>query len=103
MKIKVPTISKNKILLIALVLVAGAAFYFFTRGEEEPLTTAVAGGGVGTIGQELIIELNRLKALRSIRDDIFRDNAFISLEDFTQTVVAQPLGRNNPFAPIGNN
>lgn len=103
MKIKVPTISKNKVLLIALVIVAVVGFYFFTRGEEAPLTTTVVGGGSGTIGQELIIELNRLKALRSIKRDIFLDNAFISLEDFTQEVVAQPVGRDNPFAPIGSN
>jgi len=103
MKIKVPTISKNKILLIALVIVAAVGLYFFTSREDVPLTTSVTGSGAGTIGQELIVELNRLKALRSIKRDIFLDNAFISLKDFTQEVVAQPLGRNNPFAPIGSN
>lgn len=102
MKIKIPTVSKNKILLIALVIVSAVGFYLFKGDKEEPLTTAVTGGA-GTIGQELIIELNRLKGLRSIRSDIFKDNAFISLEDFTQTVTAQPLGRENPFAPIGSN
>lgn len=101
MKMKLPkNFSKNKILLVALLLVAVVGYYIFATGGDEPLTVSESGSEV-TIGQEIIIELNRLKALRNIKDDIFVDPVFVSLQDFTQEVISEPLGRNNPFSPIG--
>lgn len=96
-----PTISKNKILLIALVVVAVIGFYLFKGKAPEPLAT-VEEGGPGGIGQELVVELNRLRALQNINTDIFKDPAYTSLQDFTQTVLVQPVGRVNPFAPVGS-
>lgn len=101
MKLQLPkNFSKNKILLVALLLVAVVGYYIFMVGGDDPLTVSESGGEV-TIGQEIIIELNRLKALRNIREDIFVNPVFVSLQDFTQQVVPEPLGRNNPFSPIG--
>ncbi len=98
----IPKIGKNKILIIALVIVVVVGFYIFksVKPKEEPLTT-VQSGATGGISQEIIIELNRLKALRNIDDSIFKNPTFTSLRDYTQAVVPQPIGRNNPFAPIG--
>ncbi len=98
-----PKIGKNKILIIALIVVAVVGFYIFKSSSpaQEPLTTTEVAG-TGTVGQELTIELNRLRALRNIQGDIFQDPSFVSLKDFTQTVVPQPTGRSNPFAPIGS-
>ena len=98
---KIPKLSKNKILIIALVVVAIVGFLMFRgSGEEESLTT-VQTGLTGTIGQELVIEINRLRALQNIEGKIFKDPVFVSLEDYTQSVVPQPVGRSNPLAPIG--
>jgi len=101
----IPKLSTNKILLIGLVLVAGVGAYLFMNKSGEPaaLTTTENGVSPGAIGQELVVELNRLRGLQNIRGEIFKDPAFLSLQDYTQTVVAQPLGRSNPFAPIGGN
>jgi len=97
-----PKISKNKILIIALLVVAGVGYWLFKpEAAPDPLTSSQTGI-TGTIGQELVVELNRLKALQNISGDIFQDPTFVSLQDFTQIVVPQPLGRNNPFAPIGS-
>ncbi len=97
-----PKLSKNKILIIGLLVVAAVGYYLFKpdAAPEDPLVTSQSGI-TGSIGQELVIELNRLKALQNINDDIFKDPTFVSLQDFTQVVIPQPLGRNNPFAPIG--
>lgn len=94
-------ISKNKILVVALIVVAVVGYYMFKGPEKENLTT-VETGAPGTIGQELVVEINRLKALQNLEGKLFNDSAFVSLQDYTQTVMPQPLGRNNPFAPIGN-
>lgn len=95
-------LSKNKILLIVLIVVGVIGYYMFSssNGKEALVTTQV--GAPGTIGQELVVEVNRLRALQNIDEKIFKDPAFISLQDYTQTVSSQPLGRSNPLAPIGS-
>lgn len=98
---KIPKLSKNVVLLIALVIVAIVGFFLFS-GDSEPSVVSVQAGGAGGIGQELVIELNRLKALQNIDTGIFKDPAYVSLQDFTQSVVVQPLGRVNPFASVGS-
>ena len=97
----IPKISKNKVLLIALVIVAVVGYFLFKGKGETPVVT-VQAGGAGGIGQELLIELNRLKALQNINTGMFEDPAYVSLQDYTQSVVVQPLGRVNPFAPVGS-
>lgn len=105
MKLQLPTkFSKNKILAIGLLVVAVVGYYIFRSSQPpEEALTSVTSGAPATIGQEIIIELNRLKALRNIKDDIFKDPKFTSLQDFTQTVVPQSVGRSNPFSPVGSN
>jgi|CXWK01.1.fsa_nt_gi hypothetical protein len=97
---KLPKIGKNQILLIALAVV-GVVAYFMLSGGSDPALTTSESGVTGTIGQELVVELNRLKSLQNIRLDVLKDPAFVSLQDYTQYVVPQPLGRPNPLAPIG--
>ncbi len=99
---KLPKLSKNKILMIGLIVVAVIGYYLF-KPDAPPTLTTTESGVTGTIGQELVIELNRLKGLQNISGQIFTDPSFISLQDYTQTVIAQPLGRSNPLAPIGSN
>jgi hypothetical protein len=96
-----PKLNKNIVLLIALVVVAAVGFFLFSGSSDTPITT-VQAGGAGGVGQELVIELNRLKALQNIDTSIFKDSSYVSLQDFTQSVVVQPLGRVNPFAPVGS-
>lgn len=97
-------IGRNKILLIGLIVVAVGGYYVFKVGSSTsaPLTTVESGSAeADTISQKLVIELNRLKGLRNVDNKLLKDPAFNSLQDYTQSVVPQPLGRSNPFAPIG--
>jgi hypothetical protein len=45
-----------------------------------------------------------LLALRAVRLDasLFSDPAFVSLKDFSTEIVPEPVGRPNPFAPLGS-
>jgi len=98
-----PKINKNVVLIIGLVIVAAAGYYTFTREpSNDAAITVTAGTGTPIVGQELVIELNRLKSLRNLNTDILSDPIFISLTDFTQPVPSQPTGRLNPFAPVGS-
>lgn len=98
-----PKISANRILIIVLLIVVVVGYYMFRGSGEESLTTTSTSAGPPTVGQELVIELNRLKALKNINNEIFSDPVFGSLVDFSRPISPQPLGRSNPFAPIGSN
>src|SRR3989344_6917497 len=100
-----PKINKNMLLVVALIIVLIAGYFTFFRKSDTTGTELVDVGtnlGVPAVGQELLIELNRLNALKSINKDIFTDPVFVSLKDFTQNITPEPLGRSNPFAPIGS-
>ena len=95
--------NKNLILVLALVAVVVAGYFIFKGGADEaPAVSTVSGVPDAAVGQELVIELNRLRGLKNI-DDAFitKDPVFNSLYDFTQPVPEQPLGRENPFAAVG--
>ncbi len=96
-------VNKNVILVIALVVVAVAGYFIFKGGSsDEPAVSTVSGITDSAVGQELVIELNRLKSLRNVDDKFLtEDPVFNSLFDFTQPVPEQPLGRENPFAAVG--
>lgn len=96
--------NKNVLLIVALIIVVGVGFYMFTSPKSDSALTTTTGGMAGTpvVGQELVIELNRLKALKTVDTGFLSDPTFVSLQDFTEPVPPQPLGRANPFAPVGD-
>jgi hypothetical protein len=97
-----PKINKNVLLAIALLIVAVVGYFLFMSKDSGPAPlTETQAGAQGAIGQEIVIELNRLRSLQNISTDIFKNSAFASLKDYTQVVVPQPVGRPNPFAPVG--
>ena len=95
---------KHKVLVIIfLVIVAFVAYSFFPGGEEEDLlTTEVVGGNtlVGTVDRELLSLLLELQGLK-LEAEIFGSDVFKGLIDFGQELLPHPVGRPNPFAPIG--
>jgi hypothetical protein len=116
-------IQKHKNLFLAggiFVLLGGGYYVFFgTTGAPDSGSVRVPGGipvgpgaGLGEgatpaftpenarIETELVSELLRLRSIK-LDNRIFTDVAFQSLEDFGQELVAEPIGRINPFAPVG--
>jgi len=99
--------NKNTIIVGAIVILVVLAIGYFTffrepSPENQAITTTSGVLGGAPVGQELVIELNRLKALRNLDTTIFADPSFLSLKDFTQPVPPLPVGRVNPFAPVGS-
>jgi len=109
--------SNNKNVLLAgviIVLLVGAYFVFFK--SEEPTgddalleTSGPLLGGVPVPGSEMggvaagadllpfLLQLNSLK----LDGSLFKDPVFLSLEDYTVIIPEQPVGRPNPFEPLG--
>lgn len=90
---------KNYILIGGLVIAASFAYFTYFGGGPEPIL--VSNGQVqNNVGQDLLKQLLQLRALQ-LNDAIFSRPAFESLQDFSQELVAEPVGRVNPFSPLG--
>jgi len=94
-KMKIPA------LIVLGIVVAAAAWWGLKGGEpSEPLLTtesAVDESGIGD--KDLVETLLTLRAV-SLSGTILSDPAFLSLKDFGTEIVAEPVGRPNPFAPL---
>lgn len=95
-------LQKFKAVIIAVLVIAIAFFvysYFFAK-PTEPVLSVQAVSNTPSVDQDLIALLLQLKSIK-LDDAIFSDSAFKSLQDFSQELVQEPVGRNNPFAPLG--
>lgn len=99
-------ILKNKLVFILLIVVmVGGVWYGLSRGGEAPplLTTTTPEGTTiqqQNADQEIIGTLLALRAV-TLSGSILTDPSFRSLQDFGTTLVPEPIGRQNPFAPLG--
>lgn len=90
----------KKIIGIVVIIVLGFIGYrFFFVSEPEP---ALESQNVSnqSVGRELLTLLSTLQSLE-LDGEVLEDPDFLSLEDFSVSVSENPLGRRNPFAPIG--
>ena len=99
-------LKNHKILLIVVaIIVAFIAYTALTGVEDEPLlvTTVVASPQTPAAAAEqgLVSLLLELQAL-SLDGTLFTTPRFMGLSDFGQELSPQPVGRPNPFAPIGS-
>ena len=90
--------------LFAIVLLFAAYTLFFRGDEEEAGLTTGSGTAAGTlssntVGSDLIKLLKDLNAIE-LDQSIFDEPSFQSLKDFSRPLRAEPVGRENPFAPL---
>lgn len=94
-------IRQYQTVLIFIVVVIGAYVgyqSFFAPSNEVVVTSTLEGGAQSD--QDLVRLLFNLKAIR-LDDAIFVDPLFTSLIDYGKELVPEPVGRQNPFAPLG--
>ncbi len=100
-------IKKHIVLFTAIVaLVVGGVWYGMSGGGAQPeglLTTETVDTGSPSADSEDRELVETLLTLRSITlsGTIFNDPAFKALQDFGTTIIPEPVGRQNPFAPLG--
>lgn len=90
-------------ILVILLAILIVGYVYFSRGRDNDslLQTRVKTADE-VIGKDLLLSLLKLKTLK-LDDSLFRDPVFLSLQDWTIELVPQPVGRNNPFLPLGRN
>ena len=95
---------KNQIIIVILVAVVGFIAFTYLKGNsnDNSGSSIVAEQRVAEFAgaREILSLLNRMAKVK-LDDSIFNDNSFKSLKDTTVVLVGQPVGRNNPFAPLG--
>jgi len=91
------------IFLVVIAVVAFGIWFGLSQSSAPPplLSTNSADGtpAAKSADQELIGTLLALRAV-TLSGGIFSDPAFTTLKDFGTTIFPEPVGRDNPFAPL---
>lgn len=93
---------KNILFALALAVILWLGYKLFIASDDVSLMP---------LNAEIVTEASRdtqafLQTLQQLREitlsgQIFTDARFQSLVDYRQAIIAEPVGRPNPFAPIG--
>lgn len=100
-------IKQHFILSLALIAVVVFVLWYFMSSSAPAapiLATTTSNSGspsADSSDQNLVATLLQLRAV-TLSGTIFQDPAFTSLLDFSTTIVPEPVGRPDPFAPIGH-
>ncbi len=95
-------ISQHKIPMIALlgILIAAAIWYGLSNSQpSESLLSTQVVSNADPADQDVVETLSTLRAV-TLSGTIFSDTAFMGLKDFGTQIVPEPVGRENPFAPL---
>lgn len=97
-------LKENKLMagIVALALAGSVAYFgFFAKSDSGALLSSQATPETTAVSRELLSTLSDLKRLK-LDNSLFTDPAFLSLVDFRVDIPLQPVGRDNPFAPLGS-
>ena len=80
--------------------------FFFGGNSKSDQLISTSGNNTKTaadiVGAEIIQALNQIESLKLERG-IFDDPVYRSLTDRSQPIPPEPVGKTNPFDPIGAN
>ena len=96
------TIFRNKIVIAALAIVVAVIAWYMLGGEAPPqegLSTETFSTPATEAERDLVATLLQLRSV-SLEGTVFSDPIFQSLRDFGSQIVPEPVGRENPFAPL---
>jgi len=93
-------IFRSKIVIygLAACVIAAGVYLYISREDSSALLMATETT-TGTAGSNLVAALSNLQGVK-LNNAIFSDPVFRGLSDFGAAIPAQPIGRNNPFAPL---
>lgn len=92
---------KNILFALVLAVILWLGYRLFFAGDESaaPLSATVLSQASRDT-QEFLRTIQELREIK-IDGEIFKDPRFQSFVDHRQPIVEEPVGRSNPFAPIG--
>ncbi len=87
------------VLLVGIIVAAGVWFGLSSSSGPSTILSTTSVHGEGEADQDLVNTLLQLRAV-SLNGAVFTNIAFMGLQDFSTHIVAEPVGRDDPFAPI---
>lgn len=98
----IQTLARHKLVLIGVsILIAGGVWYGLSAStpvSSDLVTTEVAPAD-SPVEEGLVATLLALRTVK-LEGTILKDPSFMSLKDFSTEIVPEPIGRENPFAPL---
>lgn len=94
----------HKIIVVVVAVLVAIGVWIGLSSSSSSEGSLLSTEVIGNNGPDKDL-VSTLLALRAVKLDasLFTDPAFISLKDFSTQIVAEPVGRPNPFAPLGVN
>jgi len=95
--------TKQIIIIIVIIVISFIGYKMFFVSSETGNTPLVSDKKVTTDfvdGQMTLALLNNLKKV-TLDESVFSDEVFKSLVSFEKPIMPEPIGRQNPFLPIG--
>jgi len=92
---------KTIFILISIFVLTFVFVGFGVAKSEAEEDLLVSSNNTGVTGNELLVLLLKIKSI-SLDGELFNDPIFEGLKDFSKEIAPQPVGRNNPFAPLGS-
>jgi hypothetical protein len=99
--------SKGTFISLAIIVAVALLLYFYTKGEPSDASisslsseTSEESASAQEASNRVITLLNKINSL-NIDTEFFASPAYKSLVDYTIAIPDQPVGRTNPFAPVG--
>jgi hypothetical protein len=98
-------ILSHKIILVIVAILVAVGVWIGLSSSGSSSTSLLSSENVtdsSAPDQDLVATLLALRAVK-LDGSIFSDPGFESLKDFSTQIVPEPIGRPNPFAPLGSN
>ncbi len=98
---------KLKKIIIIIVIAALVFFVYAIFFKKDPTGETLINTGQGlsaeaqAIGTQISQGLLRLEQIK-LDKSIFTNELYLSLVDRSEPIIDEPIGRPNPFAPIGD-
>ncbi len=102
---------KKIIIVIVLLVISFFVYSNFIKKDSQPtelisgargLTSTRNLAEIQVLGTQITQALIQIESL-SLDREIFNNSIFRSLNDRSEPIGSEPIGRSNPFAPLGQN
>lgn len=91
---------RNKAIVIGVVVViVGVVWYLMSSGSDSSSSVITSDNTVSVQDQALVESLLALRAI-SLSGAVLTNPAFGTLKDDSTQIVAEPVGRDDPFQPL---
>ena len=91
--------NKNIIIVVIFLIVAFIAYKYLVPSSTP---TSALNTSVVSAGADVVALSNSIKSATLDDGALVNSSEYMSLKDFSTTITMQPIGRVNPFSPIGS-